>query len=308
VYPFPETPLLAGLELPELSPEEAALSDDEKIALARTLVLNEDWGTYKNSVSSNVTAAVESIRAASSEQAAQISQSIATLRTLLIVDSVLIIAVLIVSFFLFYRLLVAPLGRFSRLISDGQELDDSKGLRESRVLAGSYNDLSRRRDALETILREAAETDTLTGLPNRYSMQQHRLEAEGEGYSLTAFVFDVDNLKTTNDTFGHAAGDDLIRRAAYCISTCFAEEVDGRCYRLAGDEFAAIIKGLDEAKIAELAEKFEALQAQNNVSISWGYAHTKEVSDTTFRALMDEADQRMYQMKEIAHKNGNHSA
>ena len=305
VYPLPDIPALENLELPELTHDEAKLSDEEKIELARTLVLGTDWGTNKQSVSDNVNSAVANIKASTGAQAQATSEKIVMLRTLLIAVSVIIILFLCFAFVTLYRLLISPLGRFSRLIVEGDMLDDESGLREMRLLAGSYNDLVRRRDALESILREAAETDVLTGLPNRYSMQQHRLEAAGSGYSLTVFMFDVNNLKRTNDTLGHSAGDDLIKRAAYCISACFTTTVDGKCYRIAGDEFAAVIRGLEEGEIPALVERFEEMQKQNDVSISWGYAHAPEVGDASFKAMLDEADQQMYLMKEKFHSNGN---
>ena len=304
VYPLPPVPELADLELPELSAEEAALSNEEKIELAQNIVLDTSFGTNKNAVSEGVNGAVASIRATSGEQAATTGQSIEVIRTLLMVVSVIIVVFLALAFFLFYRLFISPLGKFSRLIVEDKPLDDKKGLREMRLLAGSFNDLLHRRDALEGILREAAETDTLTGLPNRYSMQQHLLDAGSKGYSLAVFLFDVNNLKITNDTLGHAAGDDLIRRAANCISTCFASTDGSSCYRMAGDEFTALIRGIDEENIPALTQKFEEMQAQNDVSISWGYAYAAEIGETTFRTLMDEADQRMYQMKEEVHRNG----
>ena len=307
VYPLGDESLYARLDLPELSAADAALSDEEKIVLAQTIVLDNDWGENKSSVSSNVNGAVASMRAASGEQAAKSAQNIGTIRTLLCAVSAAIIVVLVIAFVLLYRMLISPLGKFSHLIVDGKPLDDEHGMHEIRLLAGSYNGLLQRRDVLEALLREAAETDVLTGMLNRYSLQQHLLEAEGKGYSLTVFLFDVDNLKVTNDTFGHAAGDDLIKRAAQCISACFSEGCDCVCYRLAGDEFLSVARNLDPAEIPALATRFEELQRQYDVSISWGYAHAVEIGDTSFRILMDQADQSMYQMKEGYHRVGYHA-
>ena len=306
VYPYPDIPPLAGLQLPELSADEAALSDDEKLKQARTILLDTEFGTQKNSVSENVNAAVANIQAISGQQARDTAQLIGMLRLGLVGVSVAIFLVLVIMFVLFYRFLISPLGRFSRLIVNGDALDENQVLHETRLLAGSYNELLHRRDALEEILREAAETDTLTGLPNRYSFKQHLVEEEDRQRSLTVFLFDVDHLKTTNDTYGHAAGDDLIRRAAYCIATCFGATDAGRCYRISGDEFAAVIWGLEESDIPAFAQKFEELQPKNNVSVSWGYSYSPARSAIPFRALMDEADQHMYQMKERVHERGCH--
>lgn len=306
VYPLPDIPPLAGLQLPELSAEEAALSDGEKLDLARSLLLDSDFGTNRSSLSENVNAAVGKIQAYAGEQVQRQSRIVGQIRTLLIAISVSIVVFLAIALLLFYRFLIAPLGRFSRLIEQDDSLDDKHGLREMRVLAGSYNGLLHRRDALEDILREAAETDTLTGLPNRYSFKQHIVEDEDRSRTLTILLFDVDHLKITNDTYGHAAGDDLIRRAAHCIAESFASTDKGRCYRIAGDEFAAVIWDLDENEIMELTKTFEELQAQNDVNVSWGYAFSPASHPLPFRALMDEADQLMYKMKERVHQSGSH--
>ena len=302
VHPLPDHPALAALELPELSAEEAALSDDEKMEHARVLLFNSEYGSLKQSVSSNVNGAVGIIRGTSGQLAQGYGESVSKLRILLWVFTIAVIVLLCISFVMLYRLFISPINRFSQLIVHDKPLDESKGLRETRVLAGSYNNLLHRHNVLEGILREAAETDTLTGLPNRYSLEQHLLDIEGKSHSLAVFQFDVNYLKRTNDTLGHAAGDDLIRRAGECISTCFAMTDNGRCYRLGGDEFAAILKNTSESEIAEIVHEFEQAQARYDVSISWGYAYTEQVGGTSFKALMDEADRRMYQMKEKAHR------
>ena len=308
VYSLPDSPLLEGFELPELSAEDAALPADKKIELAQSIVLGNEWGTSKSTVSSKTNEAVGKIRAATGQQTASASATIGLLRALLLGFAIAIVVILAVSFFLLYRWLISPLGWFSKLIERGDPLEEKGGMREIRLLAGTYNGLLHRRNTLEAILREAAETDTLTGLPNRYSLQQDLLDAAGEGYSLAVFLFDVDNLKLTNDTLGHAAGDDLIRRAANCISGCFGESKGGKCYRFGGDEFAAVVPDLDENVIPALGKDFESAQKSNDVFISWGYAYTREIGETSLRALMADADQRMYQMKQKVHLYGHRRA
>lgn len=85
-----------------------------------------------------------------------------------------------------------------------------------------------------------AQTDALTGLPNRAAF-----EATLPGLALAPmgswamFVLDLDNLKTVNDVFGHKAGDDLIRIAGERIAQAIAPDVT---FRLGGDEFAIITR------------------------------------------------------------------
>ena len=165
------------------------------------------------------------------------------------------------------------------------------------MVASAYNDVLKRRNALDEILRSAAETDALTNLPNRYRFQQYMLELEGGGYSLAVLLFDVNYLKKTNDTEGHLAGDRLIRTAAECISSCFGEN----CFRFGGDEFAAIVKDCTPNTIEEMINRFREIEDKENVSISLGYAYADDISTTTLREMLEEADKSMYREKQRFH-------
>ena len=84
-----------------------------------------------------------------------------------------------------------------------------------------------------------ATRDALTGLPNRGSFETTltRLNcAEPGGWGL--FIIDLDNLKTTNDTFGHAAGDVLLQEVAARLANWAAPD---RAFRIGGDEFAILV-------------------------------------------------------------------
>lgn len=83
--------------------------------------------------------------------------------------------------------------------------------------------------------------DGLTELNNRRSFDEH-LDIIDIGHLDDAILFflDVNKLKATNDTYGHAAGDELIIGAAKCIEKALGEF--GACYRLGGDEFAVIVE------------------------------------------------------------------
>ena len=89
-------------------------------------------------------------------------------------------------------------------------------------------------------LKMMAYTDALTRIPNRAAFEQKMEELDAQwkpGVVIGLLIFDLNNLKETNDRLGHAAGDSLIRGAAQCIQSAFAGK--GKCYRIGGDEFAA---------------------------------------------------------------------
>lgn len=91
-------------------------------------------------------------------------------------------------------------------------------------------------------------TDVLTDLPNRARFNKDLKTLATDRWSL--LLIDIDNLKTVNDTFGHAAGDDLISIVASRIADA---AVPWRAYRIGGDEFAVILERTPLTHAAELA-------------------------------------------------------
>ncbi len=99
------------------------------------------------------------------------------------------------------------------------------------------------RKAAEERLESAARTDPLTGVANRTTLTDrlaHGLARRGTGIIAVMFC-DVDELKTTNDRFGHAAGDELLRQVAHRITATLrpADTVA----RYGGDEFRCGLRG-----------------------------------------------------------------
>jgi diguanylate cyclase (GGDEF)-like protein len=99
----------------------------------------------------------------------------------------------------------------------------------------------------------AAHTDSLTGLPNRRALDEllprERARATASGSPLCLAVLDLDRFKAYNDTFGHLAGDDLLRRTG----ERWAEVLrgDDTLVRFGGEEFVVVLPqcGLDEAEV-----------------------------------------------------------
>ena len=297
VYPTPDLPQLSSIPDYPLTEEEQNMTNEQRVAAARTLVLGSVYGLNKQSVSQNVNACVSVLEEASSQKAAETGRQVGILRSILWAITLTIIAILTGTFVLLYMQILRPLKGFARTIPTGGALDETTGFQEVRLVASAYNGVRNRRDALDNILRSAAETDALTSLPNRYRFEQYILESESSGYSVAMLLFDVNFLKSTNDTLGHLAGDELLVSAAKCISRCFGEN----CFRFGGDEFAAIVKDCTPDSIEAMISRFETTEKEMNVSISFGYAYTDEIGNTTFKNLLDEADQKMYAYKEQVH-------
>ncbi|MBQ9572442.1 MAG: GGDEF domain-containing protein [Acidaminococcaceae bacterium] len=298
VYPLPNISPLNQIPLPALTEAEKALSGEQKLAQSKVIALGSVANMSKRAVSQNVNACKEILRANAAAQAAEVGKKIAILRTVLVGGALAIMAIIIGTFVALYKQMIHPLIGFVHLITANQPLNDEKGLKEVRLVASAYNSLRKRRDALDAILRSAAETDALTNLPNRYRFEQYLLDAGESGYSLAILMFDINYLKETNDTLGHSAGDRLIRTAAKCITSCFGEH----SFRIGGDEFAAVVQDCKPEAVKEMIYRFREEGERENVSISVGYAYAEKISDTTIKELIDEADKQMYAEKQLAHR------
>ena len=157
-------------------------------------------------------------------------------------------------------------------------------------------------------LANAALTDLLTGLPNRRSamdqLEQAWSAASRSGLSLAVMVVDIDHFKHINDTYGHAAGDRVLREAA-AILRASARREDSVC-RIGGEEFLVICPNTDLDSAMYSAERLRANlsakritigQTEKTLTVSIGVA-TREPGTVDMDALVSLADQALYAAKE----------
>jgi diguanylate cyclase (GGDEF)-like protein len=99
---------------------------------------------------------------------------------------------------------------------------------------------------VEEQLRYASSHDQLTGLYNRmYFDEEYERVARTGNWPVAILMLDLDNMKETNDSYGHAAGDKLLQRAANVLRQTFRRE--DIVARIGGDEFAIIIPRCTES-------------------------------------------------------------
>jgi len=146
-------------------------------------------------------------------------------------------------------------------------------------------------------LKEAAalaETDALTGLPNRRAWDEVLASALESGLrQLCVALIDIDHFKTYNDSEGHQAGDDLLRQAA----TAWRQELRSGdiIARYGGDEFAVLIPECDRSKGQGICERLcKALPEGRTSSI--GIAHWDGIEDAD--SLVGRADRALYEAKQ----------
>ncbi len=168
----------------------------------------------------------------------------------------------------------------------------------------NVDDEKRREERLVRIAR----TDELTRLFNRRSYEEDLTEymEKGLGDDFVILSADVNGLKKVNDTIGHIAGDEIIKGAAECLLLAIGNK--GKVYRVGGDEFAAILHTQDpgtvcrdiEAQVDNWSGKYS-----DKLSVSIGYASSKENEGLDIHDLEKKADDEMYHSKaEYYQKNG----
>ena len=301
VYPLPPVPALSAVPDVPLTEEELAMPPEARIGAARKM-LGGDYAQLKYSVAEDVGNGGRILREAFSRSAGETKRHLANLRTNLWIVIACIVVILFAVFLLLRLWVVDPLRSHVEKINADISMIQQSGFREMQVLASAYNELLDRRNKLESILRSAAETDALTGLPNRYSLERNMLEIGEDRSSMAVLVFDVNYLKQINDRNGHLAGDSLIRKAAECIRECFSSERGDNCYRIGGDEFAAVLRGCDETEIKTRLKRFALAQERESISISVGYGFARRTNEDSFKKLFAEADRQMYIKKQKVHE------
>lgn len=156
-------------------------------------------------------------------------------------------------------------------------------------------------------LQRLAQTDTLTGLGNRHFFTQKSeralVDAARAGDSAALVMFDLDHFKAINDTYGHGAGDWVLKQVGKtCSAHCRKVDYIGR---IGGEEFAVLLRGFDLAAAARLAEDCRSQLAQIDtresgysfvVTASFGVSSTAQ-SGYDLSRLLSHADQMLYRAK-----------
>jgi diguanylate cyclase (GGDEF)-like protein/PAS domain S-box-containing protein len=170
-----------------------------------------------------------------------------------------------------------------------------------------------------------ATIDALTGLCNRrafFEQVQREFERSRRyDHLLSLLMLDIDHFKQINDTYGHAAGDQVLRTVAYeCRSLLRTLDIIGR---YGGEEVIMALPETDEKNAQQVAERLRQHLAQTvvsadahevRISVSLGVATSNNVEQLTLEALINRADQALYAAKQsgrnrvvvwsIAHESG----
>ncbi len=160
-------------------------------------------------------------------------------------------------------------------------------------------------EAARSAAERVANTDMLTGLPNRRHtlafLEKALAGAREHGAPLAVAMFDIDHFKRINDTYGHAVGDDVIRRVAQRAKAALREE--DMLGRIGGEEFVCILQRASAQAAEIVAERVRKAvetgtgeqEGQPGATISVGLAIYDGEPD--IEELMHRADKALYAAK-----------
>lgn len=181
-------------------------------------------------------------------------------------------------------------------------------------LAKAENQIQAQAELIRTHESEAR-TDSLTGLANRRAFDdeiaRRFAEWERKGTPFSLLILDVDHFKKFNDTHGHQAGDEVLRKVGSAIMQC-AREMDLAC-RYGGEEFAVIMPATEGSDGGALAERVRrTVEAMSvlfegkslSVTASLGLAAVQGEDDVA--TLVKRADEALYASKDAGRNNSHY--
>lgn len=186
--------------------------------------------------------------------------------------------------------------------------------RRTQALEARNEALMQLRLTLETAnqrLQRLVAVDALTGIANRRqfdrSLERELRRARRNAQPLSLIFLDLDEFKRYNDTYGHARGDEVLRKVAQTLNETFRRGGDFVA-RYGGEEFAVVLPGVDARRAALYAERlrrriwrlaipYGAAQRTDRVTISGGVATVPPSMVATPDQLLSAADKALYRAK-----------
>lgn len=187
--------------------------------------------------------------------------------------------------FLFYVVVmgIETMRKSHKILERAQESEVYKKLAYMDELTGVYNRTAFRRD-----------------MDNRFTNNKHNKKIS----PTVLFMFDLNDLKKCNDNYGHENGDKYITMVSETLLNVF--DIDGRCYRIGGDEFCVMMEYSTKNEIENKKTLFKRQIKEKNrkpfvvpVSVAVGCAIYDENIDTSLNDTLKRADEEMYKNKQL---------
>ena len=234
----------------KLSPEDEALTAEEKKTLAEKLIDSAEYRLNKEAL----TAAVDDSHRVASEQGKnRAAQTSAEVRKVMRRQKLLIflfILIAVIALLINRFLIISPIQRSVDKL-DKREPLPVLGSYEVRHLANVYNEVLKDNAEKTEALSYAATHDALTGLYNRADFDKVYSTCANDRIGI--IIIDVDHFKQFNDEFGHGVGDHVLKIVAAKLMEHFRSE--DHVSRIGGDEFCIIMPGTKQEQAETIVEK-----------------------------------------------------
>jgi diguanylate cyclase (GGDEF)-like protein len=152
-------------------------------------------------------------------------------------------------------------------------------------------------------LLKLATTDTLTGIGNRRLLEEifQAHQSLGEHYDVNLFLlmFDIDNFKSINDTFGHVVGDSVLKELTELV--CKSVRKSDVCIRWGGEEFVVLLQYPNPMSVMKIAEnirsKIDKYSFKTIVHVTCSFGLTSICSSESLDNVIERADKALYRAK-----------
>ena len=283
-----------------LEPADSALSTEEKLAKAESVLDHVDYSVIQEKLTDRVDASHRAASETISDQlgvtTGRMSRSLLQLRTYVIVFLVVAVLAMLSNLILIIR----PINRSVSSFDRGEEIPE-QGSYEMRNLARVYNQMLREKTEKQEELAYTALHDALTGVYNRAAFDREYNLCKNERIGIA--IIDVDGFKHYNDVYGHDVGDYVLKRVIQTVSKQFRK--DDHISRIGGDEFCVIMRYASIAdsediklKVDEINEELvqERRKGMPPISISVGVAFWNR--ENPGPDILKDADKALLQMKQ----------
>lgn len=285
----------------EISGSDKRLTETEKMEKARRLVSDDYYQGIKKEITDNVTQCMNSLLRETRNSQGEATSDFANLCRNLEIGTGVVVVLMIVICLMIRRLVVKPLMIYDESIQKG-EIFPVVGALELQNLAETYNKVYQENQETQKLIRHQAEHDALTELLNRGAYERILNIYETGDSPFALILIDVDTFKSVNDTYGHAMGDEILKKVAMLLKRTF-RSIDFVC-RIGGDEFAIIMVEMTSDLKYTIEDKItvinEILSQEKNgvpaVSLSVGVAFSDR--DNAEDDIFKDADKALYYIKE----------
>lgn len=282
-----------------LNESDSKLSPDEKMKKATELVLNDDYYKQKEKIRKNQKESISELESLIYKEENDALNKLHIQIIIVLLMSIIQTAAILFLITLTSHLGIKPILKAVEKIKEDDPIPEI-GANEFRYLAHTYNKMySIYKSSLERLNFKASH-DELTGAYNRSGYEI--LLSSVDMCTTHLILFDLDNFKRVNDTYGHETGDRVLKKLVQTLQNNFRND-DYIC-RIGGDEFVVFMVHTTQMQKQLISTKINNINKQLSnvsdglppISVSVGIVHGTDVPEPS--NLFEKADEAMYKSKQ----------